>query len=57
MYKIIHGLSSPPLGQLVRIRTTDYRSTRGALSLDEVSLVSLLFLSKLHKNGILFRQL
>ncbi len=31
MYKIIYGLSSPPLGQLVRIRTTDYHSTRGAL--------------------------
>ncbi len=31
MYKIIYGLSSPPLGQLVRIRTTDYRLTRGAL--------------------------
>jgi len=31
MYKIIYGLSSPPLGQLVHIRTTDYRFTRGAL--------------------------
>ncbi len=31
MYKIIYGLSSPPLGQLVCIRTTDYRLTRGAL--------------------------
>ncbi len=31
MYKIINGLSSPHLGQLVRIRTTDYRPTRGAL--------------------------
>ncbi len=31
MYKMIYGLSSPPLGQLVRIRTTDFCSTRGAL--------------------------
>ncbi len=31
IYTIIYGLSSPPLGQLVRIRTTDYRSTRDAV--------------------------
>ncbi len=31
MYTIVYGLSSPPLGQLVRTRTTDYRSTRRAL--------------------------
>ncbi len=34
MYKIIYGLSSPSLGQLVHIRTNDYRYTRGALSGD-----------------------
>ncbi len=31
IYKMISGLSSPPLVQLVLIRTTDYRSTRGTL--------------------------
>ncbi len=31
MYTIVYGLSSLPLGQLVRTRTTDYRSTRRAL--------------------------
>lgn len=31
MYKITYGLASPPLNQLVNIRTTVYRSTRGAL--------------------------
>lgn len=30
-YKIIYGLTSPPLNQLVNVRTTVYRSTRGAL--------------------------
>ena len=29
-YKIIHGLSSPPLRQFINIRTTDYSRTRGA---------------------------
>ncbi len=30
VYKIIHGLSSPPLHQFVNIRTADHSRTRGA---------------------------
>ncbi len=63
MYTIVYGLSSPPLGQLVRTRTTDYRSTRRALRGDYHTAQSHFshrnfshFLSKLHENRILYYQ-
>lgn len=31
IYKVIHGLSSPPLSQFIQIRNTDHSRTRGAV--------------------------
>lgn len=56
-YKIIHGLSTPPLREFVNIRTNPCRFTRGVtrgtalFHLGKVPLVSQPSLSQPHENG------